>query len=204
MSDLQRALSDIGDIRQRLAAQTLFRGFGPLVVGSTGVLAITAAAAQTIWPVLAADPASYFATWTATAIASAGLIGVEMVARTRRQHGGLADAMLFNTVEHFIPVGLAGATIAAVLLRFAPDVSWLLPGLWQMLLALGLFASTRFLPRQVALGGAWYFVAGAAALMLACQTRALSPWAMGVPFGIGQLLLAAIIHAASGGDDDDR
>jgi hypothetical protein len=204
VSDLRRALSDIGDIRQQLAAGTLFRGFGPLVIGVTGGLALMTAAAQAIWPALAGEPASYVATWTATAAASAGVVGVEMVARTRRHHGGLADAMLFNAVEHFLPVGAAGAVVAVILLFFAPDVSWLLPGLWQMLVALGLFASTRFLPRQVALGGAWYFVAGAAVLMLAGQTRTLSPWAMGVPFGVGQFLLAALIHVAFEGDDEDR
>ena len=204
MSDLRRALSDIGDIRQQLAAGTLFRGFGPLVLCVTGGLALMTAAAQAIWPELADEPTSYFATWTATAIASAVLVGMEMVARTRRHHGGLADAMLFNAVEHFLPVGATGALVAAILLFFAPDVSWLLPGLWQMLVALGLFASTRFLPRQVALGGAWYFVAGASVLMLAGQTRMLSPWAMGVPFGVGQFLLAAIIHVAFEGDDEDR
>ncbi len=203
MSDLNRALSDIGDIRRRLAAGTLFRGFGPLVLGVTGGLALMTAAAQAIWPELAGEPVSYFAAWTATAAAAAALVGVEMVARTRRHHGGLADAMLFNAVEHFLPVGAAGAIVAAILLFLAPDVSWLLPGLWQMLVALGLFASTRFLPRQVALGGAWYFVAGAAVLMLTSQTRALSPWAMGVPFGVGQFLLAAIFHVAFEGDDDE-
>jgi hypothetical protein len=203
VSDLRRALSDIGDIRQQLAAGTLFRGFGPLVLGVTGVLALMTAAVQAIWPELAAEPASYFATWTATAVASAALVGVEMVARTRRHHGGLADAMLFNAAGHFLPVGAAGAVVAVILLLFAPDVSWLLPGIWQMLVALGLFASTRFLPGQVALGGAWYFVAGASVLMLASQTRMLSPWAMGVPFGVGQFLLAAIIHVAFEGDDED-
>jgi hypothetical protein len=202
--DLRRALSDIGDIRQQLAAGTLFRGFGPLVLAVTAVLALMTAAAQAIWPELLAGPASYFATWTVTAVVSAALIGVEMVARTRRHHGGLADAMLFNAVGHFLPVGAAGATIAAIMLRFAPDVSWLLPGIWQMLLALGLFASTRFLPRQVAVAGAWYFVAGGAVLMYGGQARMLSPWAMGVPFGVGQLLLAAIIQVAFGGDDEDR
>jgi hypothetical protein len=205
VSDLRKALSDISDIRQHLAAGTLFRGFGPLVLAATGVLALLTASAQATWSELAGEPASYFATWTATAVVSAALIGVEMVARTRRHHGGLADAMLFNAVEHFLPVGAAGAIVAAILLCFAPDVSWLLPGIWQMLVALGLFASTRFLPRQVALGGAWYFVAGASALMLGSQVRALSPWLMGVPFGVGQLLLAAIIHVAfEGKGDEDR
>jgi hypothetical protein len=56
----------------------------------------------------------------------------------------------------------------------------------------------------VAVAGAWYFVAGGAVLMYGGQARMLSPWAMGVPFGVGQLLLAAIIQVAFGGDDEDR
>ena len=120
MSDLCRALSDIGDIRQQLAAGTLFRGFGPLVLCITGGLALMTAAAQAIWPELAGEPTSYFATWTATAVASAGLVGMEMVARTRRHHGGLADAMLFNAVGHFLPVGAIGAVVAAILLLSRP------------------------------------------------------------------------------------
>ena len=43
-----------------------------------------------------------------------------MVARTRRRHGGLADAMLFNAVEDFLPVGGMGAVVGAILLRFPP------------------------------------------------------------------------------------
>ncbi len=50
-------------------------------------------------------------------------------------------------------------------------------------------------------GGAWYFVAGFAVLLLASQSHALSPWTMGLPFVIGQLLMAAILHFASGDDD---
>lgn len=202
MSDLHKALADIGNIRLQLAAGTMFRGFGPSVMATTGLIALATALAQTAWPGLAGDGLAYFATWLATALVSAALIGVEMGARTRRHHGGLADAMLFNAVEHFVPIGAAGAVIAAVLLRFAPDTSWMLPGLWQMLLGIGLFASTRFLPRAIAIAGGWYFVAGAAVLMLAAGTRTLSPWAMGVPFGVGQLLLGALLHIALGGDDD--
>ena len=56
-------------------------------------------------------------------------------------------------------------------------------------------------PRTVTLGGAWYFVVGFACLLLASQSHALSPWIMGVPFVAGQLLMAAILHLASGGSD---
>jgi hypothetical protein len=124
------------------------------------------------------------------------MIGWEMVARTRRRHGGLADAMLFNAVEHFLPVGGMGAVVGAILLRFAPDAAWLLPGLWEMLVGVGLFVGVRFLPRSIAFAGAWYFLAGAATLILSSPTRGLSPWAMAIPFCVGQMLMAALLHFA--------
>ena len=40
--------------------------------------------------------------------------------------------------------------------------------------------------------GAWYLLTGLACIALA-DTRALSPWAMGIPYGVGQLLVATIL-----------
>jgi hypothetical protein len=131
------------------------------------------------------------------------LIGFEMVARTKRHHCGLADVMLFNAVEHFLPVGAAGAVVCAVVLGWAPDAAWLLPGLWQLLIGVGLFVALRFLPRSISIAAAWYFLAGAAVLIVSAQARALSPWAMGIPFGIGQLLIAGLLHVALRGKDGD-
>jgi hypothetical protein len=59
------------------------------------------------------------------------------------------------------------------------------------------------LPRAVAWAGAWYVAAGVVVLALSSQTQALSPWAMGVPFVVGQLLLAGILHFAYGGTDGE-
>jgi hypothetical protein len=203
MSELHKALADIGNIRLRLAAGTLFRGFGPSVIAVTGLIAIAAATAQSLLMAPAGDAFAFVAVWAAVAVISAALIGIEMIARTRRHHGGLADAMLFHAVEHFLPVGAAGAVICAIVLRFAPDASWMLPGLWQMLLGVGLFVGLRFLPRSIGIAAAWYFLAGAAVLIMASQSRTLSPWAMGIPFGIGQLLMAALLHSAEGDDGQD-
>lgn len=196
MSDLRKALADIGDIRATLAAGTLFRGFGPSVIALTGVVAIAAAAVQAHVP--PQDAPGYVGSWVAVAVASSILIGVEMIGRTRRHHEGLADAMLFKAVEHFLPVGAAGAAICAIILSLAPDVAWVLPGLWQILLGIGLFVAVRFLPSTILIASGWYFLAGVTVLALSCQSRALSPWAMGVPFGVGQLLMAAVLHVAEG------
>ncbi len=131
-----------------------------------------------------------------------GLIWTEMLARSRRHHSGLADAMIYQAIEQFLPAGAAGIFLALVLLKFAPEAMWLLPGLWQILISIGIFSSARSLPRIVTLAGAWYFVAGFTSLVLMSDSHALSPWIMGAPFVIGQLLMATLLHFASGDESD--
>lgn len=202
MAKLDRALEDISSIRSQMAAGTRFRGFGPAVLAATGCLALVTALAQSLWmPPFAEDPVTFFAGWVATAIACVALIGVEMVARTRRHHAGLADAMAKNAAGQFLPAGVAGAAIGCVLLKFAPESLWMLPGLWQVLIALGIFASLRSLPRSVAVAGAWYLIAGIGVLVMASSSHSLSPWMMGVPFALGQFLMAALLHLAAGEQD---
>lgn len=199
MSDLDKALADILAIRSQIAAGTAFQGYGPTALAVTGGVALVTASAQALWlddPT--AHPLVFLAGWVATAMLSAIIIWIEMRARARRHHSGLADAMIHNAIEQFLPAGAAGALLMLVLARFAPEALWMLPGLWQLLVSLGIFASSRSLPRTVSLAGAWYFVAGLGVLMLASDGHALSPWTMGLPFATGQLLMAAILHVASG------
>ena len=199
MQDLDKALADINAIRIQMARGTEFRGYGPATVAMTGLLAPLAAAVQAWWlPNPAADVFAYLALWVVTAAVSILLIGAEMVARTRRIHSGLADEMIHAAIEQFVPAGVAGVLLTFVLWRFAPHSLWMLPGLWQLLVSLGISASARSLPRSVMLGAAWYFVAGFVTLMLASENHALSPWTMGLPFVGGQFLMAAILHFASG------
>jgi hypothetical protein len=202
MQDFDKALADISAIRSQIAAGTAFRGYGPAAVAVTGGLALITAVLQFLWlddPT--GHPLAFFAGWAAAALVSGGMIWTEMQARSQRHHSGLADAMIVQAVEQFLPAGIAGVLLAVMLWKFAPETLWMLPGLWQVLVSLGVFASVRSLPRTVAFAGAWYFVAGFATLLLASQSHALSPWTMGLPFVIGQILMAAILHFASGEND---
>lgn len=202
-ADLDKALADIGAIRLQVAAGTAFQGYGPTALALTGALALATAGLQALLlddPT--ARPLTFLAGWIAAALVSVGVIGAEMLARSRRHHSGLADAMILNAVEAFLPAGAAGALLLLVLARLAPDSLWLLPGLWQILVGLGLFASLRALPRPVAVAAAWYVVAGLGAIAAAAEGHALSPWTMGLPFAVGQGLLAVILHVSSGGADD--
>ncbi len=49
-----------------------------------------------------------------------------------------------------------------------------------------------FLPRPMLAAGVWYLLTGLTCIALA-GGRALSPWAMGIPYGTGQLLVAGIL-----------
>jgi hypothetical protein len=128
---------------------------------------------------------------------------MEMYARTRRIHSGLADEMIRMAMEQFLPSVGAGALITLVLVRYVPAALWMLPGIWQIIFSLGVFSSCRFLPRPVAAVGAWYLLMGLTCIALG-DSRALSPWAMGIPYGAGQLLVAWILLAAAKEGRDER
>jgi len=203
MRDLERALIDIANIRSQMAAGTVFQGFGPSIIAISGLLAIVTTIGQMLVPhLLASSDGMHLGVWIVVAIVSAGLIGVEAVARSKRHHGGLADQMIMNAIEQFLPAGFAGAASGAVLLYFSPDDLWLLPGLWQLFVALGMFAAFRSLPSQMMLVGAWYFLSGLCVLIIAAKSQSLHPLMMGAPFAAGQLLMAYLLYIAEEKPDE--
>jgi hypothetical protein len=193
VNDLYRALGDINSIRRQVANATEFRGYGPATLAATGALAIGAAAIQQFWR-LPADRhiAGYLAIWIATAVLSATLTLVQMKTRARRIHSTLSDEMIRMAVEQFLPSLVAGSLITGVLVGSVPEDAWLLPGLWQIVYSLGIFSSCRFLPRRMLGAGGWYLITGLTCLALG-DSRALSPYAMGVSFGVGQFLIAGVL-----------
>jgi len=203
MNELNKALGDISSIRRQLAHSTEFRGYGPATLASTGVLAFLAAVAQALW---LPDPANhisvYLAIWISTAVVSSAVIGAQMVTRSQRMHSDMADEMIRMAVEQFLPSVGAGALITLVLVRYVPAAQWMLPGIWQVIFSLGVFSSCRFLPRPVLAVGVWYLLTGLIAIALA-DSRALSPWIMGIPYCVGQLMVAGILLFTSQEAGDD-
>ncbi len=106
--------------------------------------------------------------------------GIEMRGRSRGIHSGLADAMIHNAVEQFLPAGAAGVLLALVFCALrARDCFGCCP-------ASGRFSSASACSHPCArcrvasrCRRAWYFVAGFGVLMLASGDHALSPWTHG-------------------------
>ena len=194
MTELRQALDEINAIRAHVARGSEFRGYGPLSIASSGVLALLIAALQTVWAQDSADGVdSFLAIWIATAAVSVGCASAETVVRARRVHLGFAREMIGAALEQFLPAIVAGVALTVVVTQAAPTEAWMLPGLWQLIFALGVFASCRVLPRQMFGVGVWYLVAGLVSLMVASGPRTLLPWAMGIPFGLGQLFVAGVL-----------
>ncbi|WP_035347398.1 hypothetical protein [Edaphobacter aggregans] len=193
MNELYRALGDINCIRKQMASATEFRGYGPATLATTSAFAVLAAFVQQRFVSDAASHRSaYLVIWISTAALCCALTGAQMFTRSRRIHSALSDEMIRMAVEQFLPSLGAGLLLTLVLTHYVPHSAWMLPGMWQIVFSLGIFSSCRFLPRPMIAAGTWYLLTGLACIAIG-GPRALSPWAMGVPYGVGQLLVAAIL-----------
>jgi hypothetical protein len=195
MSNLNEALAEISAIRSQIARETEFRGYGPASVAASGIIALLVAMLQSLWLRGSThDFRAYLAIWIATAAISLILSGVETVLRARRVHSSFANDMIYQAAEQFLPALAAGLLLTIVVVHFAAHSVWMLPGLWQVMFSLGIFASRRFLPRQMVLVGMWYLAVGLICLAFSAENGTFSPWAMGIPFGVGQLMVAAVLQ----------
>ena len=193
--ELREALYQITEIRRQMARAEVFRGYRSITVGFSGVLGVLAAAIQPHW---VASPESelgrYLVLWLGVASASLIVAGAELCWRARRAGPGLERHRTRLAVSQFLPCVVVGALLTLCIYRGAPQVAWMLPGLWSLVFGLGVFASYRLLPQQVSWVGAFYVTCGCLCLLWGQGDNAFSPWQMGVSFGGGQLLSAVMLY----------
>ena len=192
--ELGDALTQIADIRGQIARSGTFRGYRSVPTALSGMIALLTAAAQQRW---VPDPYhwldGYLWIWFAAAMLSLLTVAIEMIARLRRGGSIVQREMSMAAAEHFFPCLAAGALLTFVVVEYAIETAWMLPGLWMILFSLGVFSSRRFLPRQAVGVGGFYMLAGALVISMRYQA-ALSPWTMGLVFGLGQLATAGLFY----------
>lgn len=193
--ELREALSQIAEIRSAIVAAEQFRGYRALPVAFSGALALLAAAVQ---PMLVPKPsensAAYLALWFSAAILGLLAAGVRVVKRDWFAGNVIRRELTRHAVMQFAPCLGAGLLVTVAIVRHSTDVVWMLPGLWQIVFSLGVFASCRLLPRATVWVAVFYLVAGTYNLAFSHGSEALAPWSMGLPFGLGQLATAAILY----------
>ncbi len=192
--ELREALTQIAEIRARVAETERFRGYRAVPVAASGAVAFIAGLVQLR---LAMDPgrdiSEYLTLWVSAAAAGALISGSGIWLRFRSGVDRLAREMTWLAVGQFAPCLAAGALVTLAIVRHIPEHSALLPGLWQVFFSLGIFASCRLMPKAIVLVGLFYLASGIFNLTRAGD-MALSAWAMAVPFGVGQLGTAAVLY----------
>ena len=92
-------------------------------MAATAVVALLTAMLQhVVLPDPTEQSPAFLLGWALAAFVSLSMIGIEMRARSQRHHSGLADAMIHQAVEQFLPAGIAGvlAAIGIVVIRVRP------------------------------------------------------------------------------------
>lgn len=193
MTDLERALADIAEVRERLGHAQRFKGYSGIAAALSGLFALAAGVVQFA---LVPHPQSvqqghlYFAIWfVCCAVAVAVNYGAiahwyvnDATARDRWQTATVGFSML--------PALALGAALSAAFL-LANSFSYL-PGVWYGCYGVGLFASRLMVPRAVAPIAAAFMLIGMA-LFFAPGSISLAWWVLPFGFGVGQMLIGAFV-----------
>ncbi len=115
---------------------------------------------------------SYLGLWIGAAVISTMSAVVEMGIRARHATSPLTRELTLLAMEQFCPCLVAGALLTLVLVHAATESVWMLPGLWQVLYSLGIFASGRLLPRSMFGVAVFYLMTGLGSLALMQGPRA--------------------------------
>ena len=192
--DLQRALSDLAEVRDRLAHVQRFEGYsGPAALAS-GACALIAGYAQfTLAPMpsTAAALHTYVVIWM-TCLAVALMLNYGAVAVWMLRHRGPGAQSQFRTAARSIApsVVLGGALTVALIDHNAYA---LLPGTWFALYALGLFASRGAIPPATLPVTLGFTALALVFLMTRLTAIALAWWVMPLGFGLGQIAIGYLI-----------
>jgi hypothetical protein len=193
--ELREALAQISEIRQQMARTEVFRGYRAATVAFSGLVAVATAGVQSLLvPSPTHDLRNYLLLWVGAALISIVVFGIDQYLRYHRSISPWQRDITTMAVEQFLPCLVAGATTTYVLVKFARDQSWMLPGIWAIIFSLGLFASRRLLPFAIFYVAAFYLLAGLYMLARGQGDNALSAWFMGITFGVGQCFAAAVLY----------
>ncbi len=193
MTELEQALLNIAEVRERLAVSQRFHGISGVAAIASGVFALAAGVLQAL---LVAVPGSgyeqrvYASIWLVCGTA-AMIVNYASIAHWYVSDTSVRDRWQTRTVGLAILPAIAlgaGLTLALVLRGgFA-----YLPGVWYGCYGVGLFASRMMLPRDVLPIAAFFLVAGIA-LLFVPMSIALAWWVLPVGFGVGQIAIGVLV-----------
>ncbi|HEV3091747.1 MAG TPA: hypothetical protein VGX91_09970 [Candidatus Cybelea sp.] len=194
--ELQRALSDLAEVRERLAQLQRFEGYSGPAAAASGVVALIAALAQRrLVPLPAGAEAAhtYLAIWL-SCLAVALVLNYGAVTAWLLKHRAPGERSRFRTAALSIApsILLGGALSVALVDRGAFS---LLPGTWFAFYAIGLFSSRGAIPSSTVWITVGFALLALGFLVTPLAAIALAWWVMPIGFGVGQIAIGYCIWA---------
>lgn len=188
--ELDKAISQISEIHAQILRTEVFRAFRTPPLAATSALSFATAATQTIW-LPAATLHEVLFLWLGYATLCGLICGGDLLHRCSLS-GRNFRRQATHAVLQFAPAVAAGLAMALVLMP-SRSAAALLPGLWTIVLALGIFSSVPYLRRSIGWVAGYYLIAGVA-LLGAADRGVPSAWTLGLTFGCGQAAVAWLLH----------
>jgi hypothetical protein len=192
--EFERALSDLEEVRHRLARAQRFAGYSGPAAAASGVAALVAGLVQQRAAPLPKTPDAlhaYLVIWMACLVAALALNYGTVAVWVLKNRGPGARSRFHTAALSIAPSIVLGGAVSLALVDRADYT--LLPGTWFALYAIGLFASSDAIPRPV-LGIAGAFAALAAIFLLTPFVAfALAWWVLPLGFGVGQVAIGYLI-----------
>jgi len=193
---IDKALEQISEIHEHMAKSQMYRGYRAIPMILSGILAIVAARIQP-FIVSGADPRIFVLYWTFVAVTAFSIIGGRVIygyLREEDPHNRQRTTVVVGQLAPSLTVG-AILTLAFLVSKDRSLISFL-PGIWALLYGLGLSASKPFLPKMIGWAALFYILCGCILVQRAVifDLGSLSPWEIGIPFGVGQILCGLILY----------
>ena len=189
--ETQKAVNQLAEIYAQISKTELYRGFRAKPVAITGLAALLSIFLQPYW-VAPGDRYAFVEFWVFIAIANGLFMGSILAHRYLYRDNHWERHKTHNMLMQFGPTLLAGAMVTFVAYRFDPHLICYLPGIWSLTFALGIIAARAYLSNHLFWCGMYYLLASM--FLLTSGTWSLSPWGMGLTFGVGQLLVATVMY----------
>ena len=191
--ELERALSDLAEVRDRLAQVQRFEGYSGPAAAASGALAIVAGFVQMQLapiPRTSEELHTYVLIWM-SCLGLALLLNYGAVAMWAFKKRGGAQSQFRSAAFLIAPSVLLGGALSVALVDHS--AYGVLPGAWFAFYTIGLFASRGVIP-QATLAVTFAFAALAILFLVTpLSANALEWWVMPLGFGLGQVTIGALI-----------
>lgn len=192
--ELQRALLDLEEVRDRLVRVQRFEGYSAPAAVASGIGALVAGYVQWRTVPLPADASAqhaYVLIWMSCLAAALALNYGAVAAWVWKQRGPGAASRFRSAARSIAPaIVLGGLLTLALIDRGAYS---LLPGTWFALYSIGLLASRDAIPTSTLPVTLGFCTLAALFLVSPLQSIALAWWVMPLGFGVGQIAIGSLI-----------